>query len=70
MTKISNNKPVYDLEEITLQLNGIFSSYWKNQHSFGHWDLEFGVYLEFDAWNFPVFNKPVTLFTPNNYLFK
>ncbi len=37
MTKIPNNKPVYDLEERTYRL--------------GHRYFEFEICLEFDAWN-------------------
>ena len=46
MTEIQNHKPVYDLEERTFQ-------YWRNQNDlnskvqtcFGHWILEFEIYL-------------------------
>ena len=44
MTKIPNNKPIYDLEERTFQFA-------KNQNSSGHSYLEFEICLVFDACN-------------------
>ena len=38
MTEIQNSKGVYDFEEMTVQI------------CFGHWVLEFEIYLEFGAW--------------------
>ncbi len=68
MTKISNNKPVSDFEERTFSLR--VGTKAVRLYSLGHWDLEFGIYLEFDAWDFPDFNKPATLFIPCKNLFK
>ena len=53
MTTITNNKQGYYLDEGTFQneLKAICSSYWKNQHSLGHWYLEFEICLGFVIWD-------------------
>ena len=39
MTEIRNSKRVYDLEDMTVQI------------CFGHWILEFEIYLKFGIWD-------------------
>jgi len=53
MTKIPNNKPVYDIEERTFSrrvgTKAVRLFVKINHNSLGHWYLEFEICLEFDA---------------------
>ena len=59
MTKIPNNKPVYDLEERTFQFTKIEKDFWS---------LKFEICLKFDAWNlgFERFHERLRDFSTQN----
>ncbi len=64
MTKISNNKPVYDLAERTFSRRVGTKAVRFFVKIFNHTGK---IKI---AWNFLYFTKPVTLFIPGNYLSK